>query len=439
MADLALRVKIFIASPSDVLEERNIAEKIISQLQEECARQRLLVQSFRWEKQPTPGYEPPQTIANRDLRSSELTIVILWSKLGSLVDDSSEETGTQQELRIAGGLARQGKSDDVFLYFRKPTHNSLETTETSSVTRFKDELRKCNRVLFFEYDTVAAFRRKLRSDLRKWSERWYGVSAICEYAARRALPSVVPQEFLADNRISDVARVLTFPDDEGKCAFLGRAAVSLYQKSGVSAAAHDISGWLWQRDDEYIDANVPIARLCSIAGQSVPEKPLVLKEGRLFFSHTEWFFFFCAFGLVPAIVEGKVDAVLFRPYVNPVHQYFKALSSIQRTEIIRTLRSWLINSGGVTSGKPIARNFAAYVLGMIGAIEAQDDLAQALQEDPGEDVKLYSITSIGKLRARRQLQVLVNVFNQSLPGEEQIRDTAAQAICRIVGFLSYEL
>ena len=144
-------------------------------------------------------------------------------------------------------------------------------------------------------------------------------------------------------------------------------------------------------------------------------------------------------GLVPAILEGNFEAVSFRPYVNAVHQYFKYFSHQEKARITDVLRRWLVNADGVTYGKPIARNFSAYELGMIGAIEAQDDLAEAIQDDPGRDVKLYSIASIGKLRARPQLPLLVNVFNQSAPNDGEIRDMAAQAVCRMIGFLDYEM
>ena len=65
MVDLALHLKVFIASPSDVVEERDTAEKVIAELKEESARQRLLLQSFRWERRPH-GYGRPQTLCCPD-------------------------------------------------------------------------------------------------------------------------------------------------------------------------------------------------------------------------------------------------------------------------------------------------------------------------------------------------------------------------------------
>ncbi len=439
MVDLALRLKIFIASPNDVLEERDIAEEVIDKLKDQSARQRLLLHSFRWERQPH-GYGRPQTTLNRELRSAELTIVILWSKLGSVTNGSSE-TGSQEELRIAGELVSKGRSDDVFVYFRNPRSHPPDgdSAELERVNQFRKGLEKSNNLLFSEYEDPPAFRERLLEDLRQWLERWQGVPSICEYAVRRALPSAVPTEYLSDSRIDDVSRVFDFQRDNGKSLFLANIAVRLYQLHGISPSSLKVPSWPWLGDDEYEADNLHDAGLTTVAGQSVPAKPLVRNGTGVSFSHPEWLFLFCAIGLVPAILQGDLGAVSRRPYVNPVHQYFKYFSGKDKIKIADVLRRWLVNADDATTGKPIARNFSAYVLGMIGAIEAQDDLAQAIRDDPGRDVKLYAIASVGRLRARPQLPILVDVFNQSAPNDSEIRDMAAQAVCRMIGFLNYEM
>jgi HEAT repeat protein len=84
----------------------------------------------------------------------------------------------------------------------------------------------------------------------------------------------------------------------------------------------------------------------------------------------------------------------------------------------------------------VARNFAAYVIGMIGGIQAQDALAEALQSDKGVDVSRYCITSLGKLRSRRHLPLLVQFFQT---GNDDLRLVISQAVSNIVGIAHYEL
>jgi len=439
MADLALRLKIFIASPSDVGEERDIVDKAIDEMKEECARHRLLLQSYRWEKQGTPGEGAPQEKINRDLRTAELIIVIIGGKIGSIVDTARNETGTQQEFRLAGELVSKGRADDVFVYFRaRDAGKNLQDSGLEQVRAFREELKKTNHVFFVDYKGTSGFRARIREDFRRWVERWYGVPDICDYTAHRGLPTGAPGEQLADNRASEVAQVFQVSPEDSRCTFLGRAAVDNYQNCDRTNRSLPVQQWHWFDDKEFLLDGQDEIEECSIGGQLVPRRPLVANHSEIYFSHSEWLFYFCAVGLVSRILEGDMQAVARRPYLNPVHQYFKILCLPHRPKIVEVLRRWLVNPGGITSAKPIVRNFSAYVLGTIGAIEAQDELAEAIRFDPGKDVKYYAIAALGKLRARRQLPVLIEVFNRALPEDAQFRDIAAQAICHTIGFLNYE-
>ena len=122
--------------------------------------------------------------------------------------------------------------------------------------------------------------------------------------------------------------------------------------------------------------------------------------------------------------------------MNPIHQYLQALAlKTARQRMIEVLRRWLLSANGCTDGKPIARNFAAYVLGMLNAIEAQDDLASVLYNETGDDVQIYAILPLGRMRARVQLPVLVDLFNRT--DGSQARLLVAQAVSRMVGIADY--
>lgn len=74
---------------------------------------------------------------------------------------------------------------------------------------------------------------------------------------------------------------------------------------------------------------------------------------------------------------------------------------------------------------------------MLGSLHAQDDLARAARDDRGQDVRLYCITSLGKLRSRRHLMLLVRLYREET--DPRLRLTIGQAVCRIVGIAHYEL
>ena len=167
--------------------------------------------------------------------------------------------------------------------------------------------------------------------------------------------------------------------------------------------------------------------------------PFVCSNGAVHFADPEWFSFFCAVGLLDGIRDGRLQAVARLPYVNSVHQFLKALvvEFRCRQQVVPVLAEWLKNRDGATANRPIARNFAAYVLGMIGATEAQEDLACAAAQDRGQDVRLYAVAALGKLRARQQLPALRSLFASEV--DSQVRLMIAQAVCRITGVAEFEM
>lgn len=74
---------------------------------------------------------------------------------------------------------------------------------------------------------------------------------------------------------------------------------------------------------------------------------------------------------------------------------------------------------------------------MIGAHGAADQLAESLVEDDGTNVRLYCITSLGKLRSRRHLPLLRSAYHERQYLQEQ--EMIAKAICRIIGVGRFEL
>ena len=130
-----------------------------------------------------------------------------------------------------------------------------------------------------------------------------------------------------------------------------------------------------------------------------------------------------------------MEAVWKKPYQNDIHEFLKVLAIKHRPALTKTLVAWLTREGGVTDNLPIARNFAAYVLGTIGATDAANALARTAQQDRGLDVRLYCVTSLAKLRSRRHLSTLVRLYHD--PDNREIEDTVAAAICHIVGIARY--
>lgn len=446
MADLALRLKVFVASPGDLISERDIVERLVGAHAQECQRHRLLLQCFRWENGVTPGYERPQSRINRQLRTAELTVVMFWTRLGSAATLGGEETAAQEELRLAGELVETGISDDVFVYFKTAEPPAAaNAVDVERVRQLRQGLEHSKHVFSATFETQLEFEDAFRRHLRLWVERWVGVPEICEFALDHSAGSATPADVLSDARLHQVLCRVDLDHAQPALSILGRVAVDAYQREGPTAWVRplpsDAASCLRRLPGPLVEALLDGRDHDVEDGSSIPLAPTPLARAghELHFADAEWFYFCCAHGLTEAIAARRVEAVARRPYINPVHQYLKGLVQERRAlgRLSPVLRGWLANRDGSTANRPVARNFAAYVIGMLGDVDAQEDLARAIAEDSGRDVRLYCVTSLGKLRARQQLPVLKELYGRE--PNPQFRLTVAQAICRMTGVADYEM
>ena len=450
MAELAIRLPIFIASPSDVASEREIVYNEILEQRERAAAYKVILEPFLWEHHARPSYRRPQAFLNKYLRTSELTVALFWSRLGSVASLDGMETGTQEEFRIAGEQVYKGRSDDVFLYFRRSQPPSeTNNSESDNVKEFRQRLIDSSSILFWDYDSPKSLQVLFRRHLEQWVRRWEGIADICQYTLENSPSNDYPTNYFGESRLQLVRQNLDLelhPDVRDE---LGSVAVELYQQSGPTGSLQPfhLSKNVTPEEKKHFISEGTINEM----GHGVPlelfeqqpgsSRPLVSRNGReMRFANEEWFYFFCAWGLTRSVEKGDLSSVERIPYVNEIHQYFRVLVLHRgvRSKIVSRLLEWLTNRDDVTLLRPIARNFAAYELGMLEALESQDALAEAAETDRGEGVKLYSIMALGKMRSRRHLPFLKQqFFHASNEADEKL--SIGQAICRITGITSFEL
>jgi hypothetical protein len=293
---------------------------------------------------------------------------------------------------------------------------------------------------------VEGFRNQIRNHLQIWLHRWQPVPRICVQTLRRAAPGPRQTQYDGENKISVVRQHFDYENDAERLEIIGRAAVDLYQRVGDEALRTPLNSVLVNDQclrianlaDELDGDEIAKMQLLRIFRRfELPEMPLRRAGNELYFSADEWFWFFCAAGLVNAIEGNRVRAAEKLPYPNPVHQYLSALGKTRHKTLGTALITWLLNRNGITENRPVARNFAAYVLGMLNVSEAQDALAEALETDDGTSVRLYCAASLGKLRSRRYLSLLVRQYHDS--DDPELRSTLGQAVCRITGVAHYEM
>lgn len=175
-------VRIFLASPGDVLEERQAARALLLKLEREpLVRRDFTIEVVSWDDPDAPApmlaaLTPQQAVARALPKPSEcdVTVVVLWGRMGTPLEERRPDgspylSGTEWEFEDARRAGRP------ILLYRKtaapqaPRENTAEgERQRKNVERFFGQFEGPGGTLrgaFSTFDTVDAFARRLRTDI----------------------------------------------------------------------------------------------------------------------------------------------------------------------------------------------------------------------------------------------------------------------------------
>ncbi len=130
-------VRVFLSSPGDVADERKLAMKAISKLQNDpIYKEKITIETVAWDKPddstPLLASIDPQTAINNGLArpsDCDIVVVILWSRMGTPLDHSRYKkpdggqylSGTEWEFEEALAAAQKTGRPFVVVYWRMDT------------------------------------------------------------------------------------------------------------------------------------------------------------------------------------------------------------------------------------------------------------------------------------------------------------------------------
>lgn len=150
-------IKVMIASPGDVAEERAIAQSVIHEWNAvNSADRRTVLLPVAWETHAAPAMgERAQEIINRQLlRDADLLIAVFWTRIGTPTGD--HPSGTVEEVREH---IRSGKPAMLYFSAAPVRPDSVDPAQFDALTHFKSECR--TQGLLEEYESPSEFREKL--------------------------------------------------------------------------------------------------------------------------------------------------------------------------------------------------------------------------------------------------------------------------------------
>ena len=167
-------LQVFVASPSDVAEERKILESVINDINRTASDAHpLRLALLKWETHARPGFgEDAQAVINQQLGDDyDIFLGIMWGRFGSPTPRA--ESGTEEEFNRA--LSRWEGSPEriqIMFYFKNagipPSEQDPE--QLAKVQAFKEKIS--SQGVYSEFQAAEDFRTQASTHLRRVIQDW---------------------------------------------------------------------------------------------------------------------------------------------------------------------------------------------------------------------------------------------------------------------------
>lgn len=160
--------KAFLASPGDTKDERDIAEKIVAEINNTLGEHHnFIIKLLKWENDTYPdfGADGQDVINNQIGMDYDIFIGVMWKKFGTKTGRA--ESGTIEEFDRAFEKHKKGDVKIMF-YFNLADipQDQLEIEQFEKVKEFKKKVSDLG-CYYWQYDTLETFEKDLRKHLQK--------------------------------------------------------------------------------------------------------------------------------------------------------------------------------------------------------------------------------------------------------------------------------
>ena len=165
-------LKVMIASPGDVANERQIAHDVIAEWNDIHSEDRgLVLKPIGWETHsaPTIGDRPQAIINKQVLANCDLLVAVFWTRIGS--PTGVAVSGTVEEIQEH---VSAGKPAMIYFSSTPVRLDSVDEEQYAKLNEFKQEMKKTG--LVESYDSLGEFRDKFSRQLTQTIIRAYPIA-----------------------------------------------------------------------------------------------------------------------------------------------------------------------------------------------------------------------------------------------------------------------
>ncbi len=167
MTEQVTKIKLFVASPGDVLEERNCLTKVRDELNYTYGnKEGFVIEIIDWRTHCNPAMGRTQGVINVQVGVYDIFLGIMWKRFGT--PTGVAESGTKEEFDIAYEKWKENNNLHILFYFSQApyTHKSTdEIDQHRKVLDFRDELK--GKMLDWEYPDASEFADTVRPHIAR--------------------------------------------------------------------------------------------------------------------------------------------------------------------------------------------------------------------------------------------------------------------------------
>lgn len=174
MAKQVSILSVFVASPSDLDDERDCLEEVIRELNLQWTSRCVRLELVRWETHayPAVGLDPQDVINKQIGEDYDIFVGLLWKKFGTATPRAG--SGTEEEFnRAFARLSDGNKSPRILVYF-KTAGADLSEIDPTELSRIRDFQRKLGPMgtLYWEFKSRDDLSPIARIHLARCVEDW---------------------------------------------------------------------------------------------------------------------------------------------------------------------------------------------------------------------------------------------------------------------------
>ena len=169
-------IRVFLASPGDLMKERLAAKEVVDEFNSQLAEHfGCHIELMSWED-TLPSYRRLQALINQDLERCELFIGMLWMCWGTPPDkDGSYSSGFEEEFELSITRRRETTEPEITMFFKDIDEDRLKDprTELAKVINFRNKLIAEKEIFFDTFQDETTFQKKFRRTIQSYVTRVY--------------------------------------------------------------------------------------------------------------------------------------------------------------------------------------------------------------------------------------------------------------------------